>query len=97
MVERIGWLTKIFSYDTLLARLADRDAQIVSLKVEVQELRDRLFLKHGYTASGDVQQPLQATPPYRTGRQRLHDMVRQSVVGQLSAEDEKMIEGTLTQ
>ena len=90
-------LTRIFGYSMLLERLADRDAQIVSLKVEVQELRDRLYIKHGLAPSGA---PVAVTgaviPPYRTGRQRLKDMVTPQI-SSLSPDEERMIEESITQ
>lgn len=91
--------TRLFAYPILerelMNRLADRDAQIVSLKVEVQELRDRLYAKHGYVASGEKLMPSPPVP-YRTGRQRLRDMVTPPIE-KLSREEEQMIEESLTQ
>ena len=89
--------TRIFGFSLLLDRLADKDAQIVSLKVEIQELRDRLFQRHGLPASGEQPQPHVAIPAYRTGRQRLRDRVTPALTSELSAEDEKAIEESLTQ
>lgn len=81
----------------LLQRLADRDAQIVSLKVEIQELRDRLFQRHGLPVSGEQSQPHVAIPAYLTGRQRLRAMVTPPVVGELSEDEKQQIESSLTQ
>lgn len=91
--------TRIFGFPILLDRLADKDAQIVSLKVEIQELRDRLFQRHGLAPSGEqVQQPHVAVPAYLTGRQRLRRLVEQPLVSaELSEDDEAQIRGSLTQ
>lgn len=87
--------TRIWGFPILLDRLADKDAQIVSLKVEIQELRDRLFTKHGYTPVGE-KVTVGHIPPYRSGRQRLKDMVEPRI-GLLSPEEQKVIEESLTQ
>lgn len=94
--------TRIFAYPILERelsnRIADRDAQIVSLKVEIQELRDRLYMRHGFVPSGEkaTSVPGKIVPPYRTGRQRLKDMVTPKVE-LLSDEDHRMIEESVTQ
>lgn len=95
-------ISRMFAYPILerelCNRLADKDAEILRLSIEVQELRDRLFLRHGMVPSGEkvtsqVGQPL---PPYRTGRRRLRDMVTPAV-SVLSEEDQATIDATLTQ
>lgn len=100
MVERIGWLTRIFGYDMLLERLADRDMQIVNLKTRVSDLEDRLFQRHGMMPSGEqLQQSHIAVPPYMTGRQRLRKLVEPNIVAQepLTPEEEAQIRESLTQ
>lgn len=92
---------RLFAYPILerelMNRIADRDAQITSLKVEVQELRDRLFMVRGVPVGGQVSNSTGVVlPPYRTGRQRLRDMVTPAV-SILSREDEENIEKSLTQ
>lgn len=94
--------TRIFAYPILERELsnhiADRDKQIVSLKVEIQELRDRLYMRHGFVPSGEktTSMPGKIIPPYRTGRQRLKDMVTPKVES-LTAEEEKRLEESVTQ
>jgi len=92
----MNFLARIFAYPILMERLADKDAQIVSLKVENQELRDRLFMVRGVPTSGQQTSSHPVVAPYRTGRQRLRDMVEPKI-NQLSREDEQMIEDSLTQ
>lgn len=93
---------RLFAYPILerelMNRIADRDAQITSLRIEVQELRDRLFLVRGVPTSGAQVTGATGTtiPAYRTGRQRLREMITPQV-GILTAEDEKTIEDSLTQ
>lgn len=94
--------TRLFAYPILerelTNRIADRDKQIVSLQVEVQELRDRLYVRHGFVPSGqsvDIGKPV-LIPPYRTGRQRLNDLVKPATE-MLTPEDEQQIEQSLTQ
>jgi len=92
--------TRIFAYPILeremSARIADKDAQIVSLKVEIQELRDRLFNKHGMVTTTGTVTAGPHIPHYLTGRQRLRKMV-EPVNAQLTPEDERRIEESLTQ
>lgn len=88
---------RIFGWSVLLERLADRDMQIVNLKTRVSDLEDRLFQRHGMMPSGEQSsQPHVAVPAWLTGRQRLHRMVEPKV-NLLTEEDEKMLEGSLTQ
>lgn len=93
---------RLFAYPILERelsnRIADRDAQIVNLKVEIQELRDRLYMRHGFVPSGEkaTSVPGKIIPPYRTGRQRLRDMVEPKV-GLLTAEEEQRLEESVTQ
>lgn len=99
-----NFITRIFAYPILerelLNRLADRDKQIVSQQVELQELRDRLYIRHGFVPSGqsvDIGKPAYI-PAYRTGRQRLKDMVKPGVTSEsLTAEEEKQIQDSMTQ
>lgn len=95
--------TRIFAYPILerelLNRLADRDTQIVSLKIENQDLKDRLYMKHGFVPSGqsiDIGKPAHV-PPYRTGRQRLREMVMPPVAATLTEAEQRIIEESVTQ
>lgn len=97
-------VSRLFCYPVmereLLNRIADRDKQIVSQQIEIQELRDRLYMRHGFVPSG---QPIEAgkpahIPAYRTGRQRLNDLVKEEVIAPpLTPEEEKQIADHLTQ
>lgn len=96
-------ISRIFCYPILerelLNRIADRDTRIVSLQVENQELRDRLYVRHGFVPSG---QPIEIgkpalVPAYRTGRQRLREMITPPAVASLSAEEEAQIKESMTQ
>lgn len=96
-------ISRVFCYPILerelLNRIADRDSQIVSLKIENQDLKDRLYMRHGFVPSGqsiDIGKPAQV-PPYRTGKQRLRDMVTPPAVAPLSAEEQRIIEESVTQ
>lgn len=95
-------ISRIFCYPILerelTNRIADRDTQIVSLKIEVQELRDRLFLVRGVPAGGSSLSSSQAqiVPSYMTGRQRLRKLVTPQV-GLLTPEEEKVLEESVTQ
>ncbi len=83
----------------LLNRLADRDAEIVNLRTRISDLEDRLFMVRGVPPKGAEIPTGKAAyiPTYRTGRQRLRDMVKQPVVETLSEEEEAQIRDSLTQ
>lgn len=105
MVSSVNIFTRLFAYPILerelSARIADRDAEIVHLRIEVQELRDRLFLKSGLLPSGQSASASMGAvvPAYRTGRQRLRDMVTPPLVSEteLTAEEQRQIDDHLTQ
>lgn len=81
----------------LLDRVADRDAEIVNLRVRIDDLENRLFMVRGVPVKGDVSIGKPAyIPTYRTGRQRLRDMVSPKVET-LTAEEEEQIKNSLTQ
>lgn len=83
----------------LLDRVADKEAEITSLKVRVEDLENRLFMVRGVPVKGAEIPTGKAAyiPTYRTGRQRLRDMVKQPVIETLSEEDEAQIRDSLTQ
>lgn len=91
--------SRIFAYPILerelLNRIADRDAQIVSLKVRIGELENRLFMVRGLPVQGETPKKTHI-PQYRTGRQRLKDMMKVPVT-ELTAEEEAQIKDSLTQ
>lgn len=95
-------ISRMFCYPImereLLNRLADRDAQIVSQQVRIEDLENRLFMVRGVPVKGEdvkIGKPAYI-PTYRTGRQRLRDMVKPDVVP-LSSEEEAQIRDSLTQ
>lgn len=96
---------RLFAYPILERelsnRIADRDLEITHLRVEVQELRDRLFMVRGVPTSGQSTAPSlgQIIPAYKTGRQRLREMVTPPLVAEvhLSEEEQRMIDESLTQ
>lgn len=97
-------ISRMFCYPILERelsnRIADRDAIIVSQQIRIEDLENRLFMVRGVPVKGADVTPSKATyiPAYRTGRQRLSDMVKPQVVaGELSAEDEAQIRERLTQ
>ncbi len=83
----------------LLNRLADRDSEIVNLRVRVNDLENRLFMVRGVPVKGaDIPTGKPAhIPVYRTGRQRLRDMVKEPVIKSLTPEEEEQIKNSLTQ
>lgn len=96
-------ISRIFCYPILerelTARIADRDRQIVSQQVRIEDLENRLFMVRGVPVKGaeiTTGKPAHI-PTYRTGRQRLRDMVKPTVTATLTEEEEKQIEDHLTQ
>lgn len=96
--------TRILAYPIiereLSNRIADRDAEIVQLRIEVQELRDRLYLKHGLPPSGQQMSARGSVlPSYLTGRQRLRKLVTPPIVSEveLTAEEQRVLDESLTQ
>ena len=81
-------------------RLADRDDEIERLVIENSELRERLFVKFGFTPSGklETQRGGVAFQPFRTGRRRVHDMLNpaeQTAV--LTEEETRQLDEAITQ
>jgi len=94
-------ISRMFCYPLLeqvaAERIADRDREIVSLKLRVEELENRLFMVRGLPPKGEITTGKPAyVPPYRTGRQRLRDMVTPQIE-KLTEEEEKQIADSLTQ
>ncbi len=48
----MNWIARIFSYNELQGRLADRDREINRLIEDNKDLKDRLFIKNGLPVSG---------------------------------------------
>ncbi len=48
----MNWLTRIFAYSELQARLEDKNREIARLTEDIKELRDRLFIKYSLPVSG---------------------------------------------
>jgi len=100
----VNIFSRIFAYPILerelLNRIADRDRQIVSQQIRIEDLESRLFLSRGLPVKGEINVGMAAVvPSYRTGRQRLRKMVTPPLVTEekLTAEEEKQIAESLTQ
>lgn len=97
-------ISRMFCYPVmereLTNRIADRDVQIVSQQVRIEDLENRLFLVRGVPVKGEdikIGKPAYI-PAYRTGRQRLNDMAKPTVVAEpLTADEEKQIQDSMTQ
>ena len=96
-------ISRMFCYPImereLLNRIADRDATIVNQRIRIKDLENRLFMARGLPVKGaeiNTGKPAYI-PTYRTGRQRLRDMVTPTVTTELSAEEEAQIRDSLTQ
>lgn len=87
----------MFCFPLLERQVAERDATIAEQKQRIADLEDRLFMRFGMAPRSSVLvdhgKPI---PPYRTGRQRVKDMLTPPV-NELSAEEAKTIEESLTQ
>lgn len=80
-------------------RIADRDTTIAEKDERIAELEDRLFIRFGLPPKGvdlSGSQPGVRIAPYRTGRQRVREMVTPPVE-MLSAEDTKILDEAVTQ
>ena len=95
--------TRLFAYPILERelnnRIADRDATIADLHLRIDDLETRLFVRFGLPPKGvDLSSSKQGVmiPPYRTGRQRVRDMVTPQIAT-LSPEEEKMMDEAVTQ
>lgn len=79
-------------------RIVERDVVIEEQKVRIEDLENRLFVRFGLPAKGvDLSGSKGVViEPYRTGRQRVRDMVKPPIVT-LTPEEEQSIQDTLTQ
>jgi hypothetical protein len=96
-------ISRMFAYPILerelTNRIEDRDKIIAEKDERIAELETRLFIRFGLPPSGvDLSGTTKGTmiPAYRTGRQRVREMVTPPVVT-LSAEEEKMMDDVMTQ
>ncbi len=71
-------LDRIFGYKALEARLADKDREIARLIIDINDLRDRLFIKHSLPVSGAAvtSEKGESITGYTTKKARLHDYMK---------------------